>query len=252
MEEVIALQQLVGELREGEPIACLAVQALFHTVLGHHVVHRDMFAHLACKIEEGKVFHPVVVVDQFGGIGCIGVKVEEMRQLLFDALHVVAQHLLGEQVTLCTFSRRVTNHAGSSSHECQRFVAGALEVPEHHHGAEVSDMEGISCGVNAHVCGNHLLVQQFFCAGHHLVEHTAPFQFFNEIHLYRNKFDLFGCKVSARRAQWKEKPKDFRYMAEPKPNFAKQSSARRAQDKKKSLRIFFFHVKPPPMRKQTV
>ncbi|MDD6124077.1 MAG: hypothetical protein PUB53_06500, partial [Bacteroidales bacterium] len=28
----------------------------------------------------------------------------------------------------------------------------------------------------------HLLVEQLFGAGHHLVEHSAPFQFFNKIH----------------------------------------------------------------------
>ncbi|MDY4557323.1 MAG: hypothetical protein SPE09_01455 [Alloprevotella sp.] len=47
----------------------------------------------------------------------------------------------------------------------------------------------------------------------------------------------FAKQSSARRAQWKEKPKDFISMAEPQPHFAKQSSARRAQWEEKPRKV---------------
>ena len=48
-----------------------------------------MLAHLACEVEEGEVFHPVVVVHHFGGIGILGLKVEEFGHLFLYGLLVV-------------------------------------------------------------------------------------------------------------------------------------------------------------------
>ena len=76
-EEVVALQQLVGELSEAEAVAGGAVEALLHAVLGHHVVDGDVLAHLACEVEEGEVLHPVVVVHHLGGVGLLRLEVQE-------------------------------------------------------------------------------------------------------------------------------------------------------------------------------
>ena len=184
MEEVVALEELVGKFGEGKAVAGLTVEALLHAVLGHHVVDGDVLADLAGEVEEGEVLHPVVVVHEFGRVGRVGVEVEEVRKLLLDTFHVVAEHIFGEEVALGTLARGVANHARGAAHEGEGLVARALEVAEHHHGAEVSDMEGIGGGVDAHVSGNHLLAQQLFSAGHHLVEHTAPCQFFNKVHRF--------------------------------------------------------------------
>ena len=55
------------------------------------------------------------------------------------------------------------------------------------------------------------------------------------------------CKVSARRKQYKIKSQGiFIFIAEPQPNFAKQSSARREQYKIKSQEIFIFIAEPQP------
>ena len=45
----------------------------------------------------------------------------------------------------------------------------------------------------------------------------------------------FAKQSSARRAQWKEKPKDFISMAEPKPHFAKQRNVKQASIQKKDF-----------------
>ena len=94
--------------------------------------------------------------------------------MCLDAGHVVAECFLVEQVALSAFARGVANHTSGSSNECQGFVAGALEMAEHHDAAKVTDVQGICGGVNAHVGCSHAFGKEFFGARHHLVEHTAP------------------------------------------------------------------------------
>ena len=43
-------------------------------------------------------------------------------------------------------------------------------------------MQRVGRRVDAHIRGSHLLVELFLRAGHHVVNHASPFQFFNEIH----------------------------------------------------------------------
>ena len=62
-------------------------------------------------------------------------------------------------------------------------MAATLEVAQHHHSAEVADMQAVCRRVNAYVCRGHFFGQLFFRAGHHLVNHASPFEFFYEIHV---------------------------------------------------------------------
>ena len=142
-----------------------------------------MLSYFAGEVEEGIVLHPVVVVHQLGGVGRVAVEVEEVGELCLDAGHVVAQNVLGEQVALCALARGVANHARCAANEGEGLMAAPLEVAEHHHTAEVSDVQGVGRGVDAHVSRCHALRKHFFCARHHLVYHAAPFEFFYEIHI---------------------------------------------------------------------
>ena len=174
VEKVVPLEQLVGELCEREAVAGLAIEAFLDAVLGHHVVDGDVLADVAGEVEEGEVLHPVVVVDQFGRIGGVGAKVEEAGELRLDAADVMAQGVLSEQVALGALARGVANHACGAADEGQRLMPSALEVAEHHDRAKVTDVKRVGGGVDADVGRHLLLVQEFFGAGHHLVEHTAP------------------------------------------------------------------------------
>ena len=78
IQKIVALEQLIGKFGERQSVAGLAVEALLHAVLGHHVVDGDVFAYLSREIEEGKVLHPVVVVDEFGLVRLGAIKVEEL------------------------------------------------------------------------------------------------------------------------------------------------------------------------------
>ena len=101
VEEIIALEQLVGEFGEAEPVTCLAVEPLLHAVLGHHVVDGDV---LADEVEEGKVLHPVIVVDHLGLVRIAAVEVKELAYLLLDYLLVMVKGLRIEEVALLAFA----------------------------------------------------------------------------------------------------------------------------------------------------
>ena len=141
VEEVVPLEQLVGEFGERKAVARLAVKAFLYAFFCHHVVYGDVFADVACKVEELEVFHPVVVVHEFGAVRGVAFKVEEMCELFFYAAYVVCKRFLVEQVAFLAFSRGVANHSRSSSHEGYGFVAGALQVAQHHDAAQVAYME---------------------------------------------------------------------------------------------------------------
>ena len=59
-----------------------------------------MLTHLTGEVQEGKVLHPVVVVDHNSSVGIFRLEVEELRNLFLDALLIVTQGLIVEQVTL--------------------------------------------------------------------------------------------------------------------------------------------------------
>ena len=91
-----------------------------------------MLTHLACEIEEGEILHPVVVVHHLGLVGGVGVEIKKLCHLSLDALLIVIESLVVEQVALLTFARRVTNHTCCASHKDNRLVTATLQMSEHH------------------------------------------------------------------------------------------------------------------------
>ncbi len=93
IEEVVALEQLIGELCERQTITSLTIQALLHAILRHHIVYSDMLTNHTSKIEECEVLHPVVVVHQLRLVRLIAIEVEELRYLLLDSFLVMIESL---------------------------------------------------------------------------------------------------------------------------------------------------------------
>ena len=180
---VVALQQLVAELGERHAVVGIGGQTFLDRVLGHHVVDGDVLADVADEVEEAVALHPVIVVDQDGVVGRITVKVQELGQLLADALLVVAQGVLIDEHALLRLHRRVANHACGSANQGDGPVSGTLQVLEHHDAHQVANVQRVGCGVDAHIARGHLLVELFFGSGHDVVDHAAPFQFFYKIYL---------------------------------------------------------------------
>ena len=61
-------------------------------------------------------------------------------------------------------------------------MSRTLEVFQDHHANEVADMQTVGCRVNTQIRRRHFFLQLFISAGHHLVDHAAPCQFFYKIH----------------------------------------------------------------------
>ena len=181
VHEIVALEELIGELGERHTLRELAVETLLDGVLRHHIVDGDEFADVAREIKEGVVLHPVVVIDQLGSVGFIGIEIQEVLQLLADTLHVMAEGLLGQEVTLGRLAGRVTDHTRCAAQESDGFMAAGLQVTQHHDAAQVADMETIRRGVDTHVGGRHFFHQLFFRTGHDILEHASPTELFYEI-----------------------------------------------------------------------
>mgnify|MGYP003181637232 CR=1 FL=1 len=188
IEEVVALEQLIGKLSEGQAVAGLSVEALLHAVLGHHIVHGDVLANVAHEVEELIVLHPVVVVDQLSLVGLIAVEVEELADLLLDGLLIVIERVLVEEVALLALAGRIADHTRGTADEQIRLMSAALQVTQHHDAAKVSDMQRVGSRVGTQICRNEMSIEILFSARHDLGEHAAPFQFFYEVfHFYMFK-----------------------------------------------------------------
>ena len=93
IEEVVALEQLIGKLCERQTVTSLTIQALLYAILRHHIVYSDMLTNHTSEIKEGEVLHPVVVVHQLRLVRLIAIEVEELRYLLLDSFLVMIESL---------------------------------------------------------------------------------------------------------------------------------------------------------------
>ena len=132
VEEIVALEKLVAELREGHALRGVTAETLLYGILAHHVVDSDELADVSGKVDEGVVLHPVVVVDKFCGVRRVGIEIKEPAELCLDAFDVVTEGLLVEKVALRRFHRRVSYHTGCSTHKSVRLVPAVLEMLENH------------------------------------------------------------------------------------------------------------------------
>ena len=187
--EIIALHQLVAELREGHALRRIALQALLDGVLRHHIIDGDVLADIPDEIDKGIILHPVVIVDELGLVGRVGVEVQELAQLGLDPGHIVRERLLVQKVPLLAFHRRVADHARSAAHQRDRRMAAALEMLEYHHTDKMPDMQAVRRRVNPDVRRLRPFHQFLFRPRHDILDHAAPFQLFNKIlhRLHTNK-----------------------------------------------------------------
>jgi hypothetical protein len=194
VQKIVALYQLIGEFGKRHAIAGFTGQAFLHRILGHHIVHCDMLTHVADKAEERKLLHPVVVIYQFSLVWCVGFKIEQFHQLGFQTFLVVTQGGFVEQVAFFRFSRRITDHTGSTTNQHNGFVPALLKMLQHHYTNKMANMKGVGSRINAHVGRYHFFLQYLFGTGHNGMHHTAPGQFFNKIHglLFSAKLRLSG------------------------------------------------------------
>ena len=185
MEEVVALNQLVGELRETHA----AFQSILHAVLGHHVIHRDVLAHVSNEVQKAHAFEPVVVVHHHCCIASFEVK--EPLQLSLLTSEVVGNGVDVEQLAFGCFAAGVANHSGGAADQCDRNVPGALPVNQQHDGHQVANVQAVGCRVEADVCFHRALLKECLRPRHDVMQQPAPFQFVNQRHDSKIRFVMW-------------------------------------------------------------
>ena len=98
--EVIGLEQHVRELGVGDPLIG-PLEARADRLLGHHLVHREVLAHVSEELEHRERAQPRSIVQQqrARGAGRVG-EIEESRQLATDRRDVGRDLVDAQQRTL--------------------------------------------------------------------------------------------------------------------------------------------------------
>ena len=107
-QEIIALHHHVVELKEGEAL----LHALLVALCSQHVVDREARTDLAQELDIVEVQQPVGIVDHEGfSLG----KVDKAAHLLLEAVDVVLDRLLRQDLAEVRASGRVTDHARAAA-----------------------------------------------------------------------------------------------------------------------------------------
>ena len=138
--EVVGLQQHVAEL--GVRDAVLAVEARAHGILGDHLIDREVLADVTKELEHRDGVRPVGVVDQCR-LERTGLEVEQLAELHLDALDVVPQRLVVEQVAFLAAPARVADHSGGAAGQRERTVTGELEAAHEQLADEVPGVQRV-------------------------------------------------------------------------------------------------------------
>ena len=170
--EVIGLHGHVVKLQERK--------ALFHPLLEalcpEHVVDREASANVPDKLYIVEVQKPVGVVHH---LGLAGAKLNEPLHLLFEALAVVLNGLLGHHGAHVRPTGGVANHGGTAANEGNGLISRHLQPLHETQGHKMAHMEGICRGVKANVEGSLAVVHHFpdFCFVGHLSNEATGHQF---------------------------------------------------------------------------
>jgi hypothetical protein len=105
--KVIALQQVVGELGEGDTLI-VTVQTLLHGFFVDHLINREVLTDITQESQHVHAAKPVVVVRGNGSV-LATVKIEERCNLFADLIYPLLHGIFGVQFTLGGFKARASN-----------------------------------------------------------------------------------------------------------------------------------------------
>lgn len=151
--EVVALQEHVGELGEGDA-GLLVAHAGLDGVLADHGVDRDVLAGVAEEVEEADLAHPGGVVDELSGVFDVFGEVEQAGELDTDLGDVVVEDFLGEQLAFGLLAGGIADGSGGTAGEGDGLVAVVLEASQSDERNEVAHVQAVGGGVEAGIQGD--------------------------------------------------------------------------------------------------
>ena len=177
MKEVVALQHLVAEFREGD--ALLGVQTTRDRVLGQHGAESEVLADVAQEVDDGHLRGPVVIGDETHRIVAVGF--QNAADLPLEPFGPAGDDVLRVEGALARLAG-VANQTGRAADQGDRMMPGGLKVTHVDQLHEIADMQRRRGRVEAAIIGDRLPVQRFgelFPVGG-LGNQPAPFQFFKD------------------------------------------------------------------------
>ncbi len=157
VEEVVGLQQHVGELGEGDALVGLG-EADLHRFLGQHGVDREVLPHVTKEVEERQGRQPVGVVEQHGTRRAGG-EIEEALELGADASGVDGDLLRRQHRALGPLAAGVADARGPRAQQHDRPVPVRLEPAQDQHPDQAADVQAVGGDVDAVVDGEALAGQ---------------------------------------------------------------------------------------------
>ena len=144
-QEVVALEQHVAELGEGET----TLESRLDTLLRKHVADGEMLSRVTEELDEPEVAKPREVVEQERTVRTA--QVDEVRQLGTDRGAVPIERLSIEQVALRRATGRIADHPRPAADQRNGATAVQLQTSQRKDTHEVADMEGIGTRIEADV-----------------------------------------------------------------------------------------------------
>src|SRR5690606_30838121 len=87
--KIVSLYKLVSKFGKRHALTIsTSINTVFNRIFALHIIDRDVFAYIANKIEELKIFEPIVIVNQYSR-SFATVKIKKFFKLLFLAFLVV-------------------------------------------------------------------------------------------------------------------------------------------------------------------
>ena len=189
--EVITLHDHVVEFQEGQ--TSFFFHSCFEAVCSQHSVYGEVYADITQEFNVVQVSQPVTVVYD-DGTAFTFVEIDETGQLVFDTSHVVVDSFYCHHFTHVSFTGRVTDHCCTAAYQTDRSVAASLHVCHCHYCQEMTNVQGICCGVDTDIeCYAAFFKKgfDFFFMGQ-LFDKAAFFQYFISIH---DSFSFAFCSL---------------------------------------------------------
>ena len=146
--EVVTLHDHVVEFQEGQ--TSFFFHSCFEAVCSQHSVYREVYAYITQEFDVVQVSQPVAVVyDDRTAFAFI--EVDETGQLVFDAGYVVVDCFNCHHFTHVSFTGRVTDHSCTAAYQTDRSVTASLHVSHSHYCQEMTNVQGVCCGVDTDI-----------------------------------------------------------------------------------------------------
>ena len=169
--EIQALNEHIRELRIGDTALHLTADEIF----AEHIANVDILTVVTEEINNGQIFHPIVVINNLVG--------EDPLQLCFEAF-VVVNDLVAVRELALNGSTRVADKGGRHTNKEQGSVTCCCKTASDKERGVVTQVQAVSRGVSTNIKGHSACIELVHKLGAgNILNQTSPFEIFIKCHL---------------------------------------------------------------------